>query len=154
MVTTITLWNKVSPIFPYLDDIRSGADDGQVRVSSARSEGSLQIFTVGVSVRRCSWLSFVVAISTLLSICSTTRFVFFNPLCLVVKDCKPVLLWVFPQPMFFHQLLDIVASKRVVFAVFKALCGDDVCRCPFPLLSFQCVFQATVDDEQSDEEDD
>ena len=71
----------------------------------------------------------------------------------VVKDCKPVLLRVFPQPMFFQQLLDLVASNRVVFAVFKALCGDYVCRCPFPLLSFQCVFQATVDDEQSDEED-
>ena len=80
VVATITLWNKVSPVFPYLDDIRSGADDGQVRVSSARSEDSLQIFTVGVSVRRCSCLSFVVAISTLLSICSTTRFGFFNPL--------------------------------------------------------------------------
>ena len=76
----ITLWNKVSLVFPYLDDIRSGADDGQVRVSSAKSEDSLQIFTVGVSARRCSWLSFVVAISTLLSICSTTRFGFFNPL--------------------------------------------------------------------------
>ena len=53
-----------SPTFPYLDDVHSGADDGQVRVSSARSKGSLQIFVVGVSVRRCSWLSFVVAIST------------------------------------------------------------------------------------------
>ena len=45
-------------------------------------------------------------------------------------------------------------KQRVIFAVFKALCGDDVCRCPFQLLHFQCVFQGPVDDEQSDEEDD
>ena len=41
-------WNKVSLIFPHLDDVRSGADEGQVGVSSASSEGSLQIFAVGV----------------------------------------------------------------------------------------------------------
>ena len=45
-------------------------------------------------------------------------------------------------------------KQRVVFAVFKALCGDDICRCFFPLLPFQCVFQVPVDDEQSVEEDD
>ena len=38
-------------------------------------------------------------------------------------------------------------KKRVVFAVFKALCGDGVCRCHFPLLLLQCIFQAPVDDE-------
>jgi len=41
-----------------------------------------------------------------------------------------------------------------LFAVFKVSCGDGVCRCLFLLLPFQCVFQAPVDDEQSDEEDD
>ena len=60
----MTLWNKVSPAFLYLDDVLSGADDGQVRVSSAKSKDSLQIFTVGVPIRRCSWLFFVVATST------------------------------------------------------------------------------------------
>ena len=45
-------------------------------------------------------------------------------------------------------------KQRVVFAVFKALCGDGVCRCSFLLLSFQCVFQTPVDDKQSVEEDD
>ena len=45
-------------------------------------------------------------------------------------------------------------KQRVVFAVFKALCGDGVCRCPFPLLLFQCIFQSLVSDEQSIEEDD
>ena len=45
-------------------------------------------------------------------------------------------------------------KKRVVFAVFKALCGDGVCRCPFLLLPFQCISEVSVEDEQSDEEDD
>ena len=45
-------------------------------------------------------------------------------------------------------------NQRVVFAVFKVLCGDGVCRCSFFLLPFQCVFQAPIDDEQSVEEDD
>ena len=31
-------------------------------------------------------------------------------------------------------------QQRVAFAVFKALFGEDVCRCPFSLLSFQCNF--------------
>ena len=108
----MTFWNKVSPTFPYLDDVRSGADDGQVRVSSARSEDSLQIFAVGVSIRRCSWLSFVVATSTssLDLFCDKIRFL--QPSVLVVKDCKPVLLGVFPQPRFFQQLLDLVASSE------------------------------------------
>ena len=45
-------------------------------------------------------------------------------------------------------------KQRVIFAVFKVLCGVDICRCPFLLLPFQCVFQAPIDDEQSVEEDD
>jgi len=45
-------------------------------------------------------------------------------------------------------------KQRVVLAVFKALCGNDVCRCPFPLLPLQCIFQVSVDDKQSEEEND
>ena len=97
----MTFWNKVSPAFPYFDDVRSGADDGQARVSSARSEGFLQIFAVGVSVRRCSWLSFVVAISTSSIDLFGDKIRFLQPFVLVVKDCKSVLLGVFLQPMFF-----------------------------------------------------
>jgi hypothetical protein len=48
-----------------------------------------------------------------------------------------------------HQFALLAA---VVFAVFKALCGDGVCRCYFFLLTFQCAFQAPVDDKQSVEE--
>ena len=95
VVATMTFWNNVSPAFFYLDDIRSGADDGQVRVSSARSESSLQIFAVGVSVRRCSWLSFVVAISTSSFDLFGDKIRFLQPSILVVKDCKSVLFGVF-----------------------------------------------------------
>jgi hypothetical protein len=34
----------------------------------------------------------------------------------------------------------------VVLAIVKALCGDDVCRCSFLLLHFQCIFQASADE--------
>ena len=108
----MTLWNKVSSVFPYLDDVRSDADKGQLGVSSTRSEGSLQIFAVGVSVRRCSWLSFLVAISTSSFDLFGDTIRFLQPSILVVNDCKPVLLGVFPQPMFFQQLLDLVASSE------------------------------------------
>ena len=108
----MTLWNKVSPVFFCLDDVRSGTDDGHVRVSSARSEGSLQIFVVGVSVRRCSWLSFVVAISTSFFDLFGDKIRFLQPSVLVVKDCKPVLLEVFLRPMFVLRFLDLVVSSE------------------------------------------
>ena len=108
----MTLWNKVSSAFPYLDDVCSDADDGQVRVSSVRSEGSLQIFAVGVSVRRCGWLSFVVAILTSSFDLFGDKIRFLLPSDLVVKDCKPVLLGVFPPADIFQRLLDLVASSE------------------------------------------
>ncbi|RLN39689.1 hypothetical protein C2845_PM01G18420 [Panicum miliaceum] len=37
VAATMTLWNKVSPASPYLDDVRSDADEKPVRVGSARS---------------------------------------------------------------------------------------------------------------------
>ena len=108
----MTLWNKVSPAFSYLDDVRFGADDGQVGVSSARSEGSLQIFAVGVSINRCGWLSFVVATSTSSFDLFCDKIWFLQPSISVVKDCKPVLLGVFLQPMFFQRLLNLVVSSE------------------------------------------
>jgi hypothetical protein len=56
---------------------------------------------------------------------------------LMVKVCKPVFLG---GSSFFQWILDLIVSDGWIFAVFKALHGDGVCRCPFPLLSFQCVF--------------
>jgi len=96
VAATIIFWNKVSPAFPYCDDVLSDADDGQVGVSFARSEGSLQIFAVSVSIKRCSWLSFVVVISTSSFDLFCGKIRFLQPSVWVVKDCKPALLGVFP----------------------------------------------------------
>ena len=104
-------WNKVSSVVFYLDDVRSGADDGQVGVSSVRSEGSLQIFAVGLSIKRCSWLSFIVATSTSSFDQFCDKIWFLQPAISVVKDCKLVLLGVFLQPMFFLRLLDLIVSS-------------------------------------------
>ena len=76
----MTFWNKLSLAFPCLDDVCSGADDGQVEASSARSECSLQIFVVAVSIRRYSWLSFVMVMSTSSFDLFCDKFRFFNPL--------------------------------------------------------------------------
>ena len=108
----MTLWNKVPHAFFYLDDVRSGVDDGQVGLSSARSEGSLQIFAVGVSINRCGWLSFVVATSTSSFDIFCDKIRFLQPSVSVINDCKHVLLEVFPQPMFFLRLLDLIASSE------------------------------------------
>jgi hypothetical protein len=62
VVVKLTLWNKVSPTCPYLDDVLSRSGEGPVRVGSARSADSLQIFAVGVFVRRFRWLSLVVEV--------------------------------------------------------------------------------------------
>ena len=86
-------------------------------------------------------MSFVVATSTSSFDLFCDNIWFFQPSILAVKDCKPVLLRVFPPT----DVLSAIArsrKQRVVFAVFKALYGDDVCKCLFPLLSFQCVFHA------------
>jgi hypothetical protein len=54
------------------------------------------------------------------------------------------------------DVISVVARSRckqwVVFAVFRALCGNSICRCYFLLLPFRCTFQAPVDDKQSKEE--
>ena len=79
---------------------------------------------------------------------------FLQPSVLVVNDCKPVLLGGVPPADVLSAVARSRYKHRVVFAVFKALCGDGVCRYPFPLLPFQCISQVSVDDEQSEEEDD
>ena len=75
--------------------------------------------------------------------CDKIRYL--QPSVLVAKDYKPALLGVFPK----NVLSTVVRSRckqRVVFSVFKALCGVSVCRYFFPLLPFHGVFQASVDD--------
>ena len=55
---------------------------------------------------------YVVAISTYSFDLFCDKIRFLQPSILVLKDCKPVLLGVFPQPMFFQRLLDLVASSE------------------------------------------
>jgi hypothetical protein len=112
VVVKTTLWNKVSPASPYLDDVLSGADEGPMRVGSARSVDYLQIFVVGVFVRRCTWLFFVGAVLISFFDLFFTKFWFLQPAGLVITDCKSVLLGVLPQPMFFQHLPDLIVSSR------------------------------------------
>jgi len=141
VVVTMTLWNKVSPAFSYLDDVRFGADDGQVRVSSAISEGSLQIFAVGVSIRRCSCLSFVVATSTSSFDLFCDKIRFLQPSVSVVKDCKPVLLGVFLRPMFFQRLLDLVVSSECFLRSSKPCVAMAFAGVPFSYCLFSVFFK-------------
>jgi len=89
----------------------------------------------------------------LLSIYSTSRLGFFNSL-FCGEGLQAYVAWSVPPADVFSAAARSHCKQLVVFAVFKALCGDDVCRCLFPLLPFQCIFQVSVDDEQSNEEDD
>ena len=135
------LWNKVSPAFPYLDDVRSGADDSQVRASFARSEENLQIFAVGVSIRKFSWLSFVVETSTSSFDFFCVKIRFLQPSVLMVNDCKPVLLGVFPQPMFFLRLLDLLASSEWFLRSSKPCVAMVFAGVPFPYCFFSIFFK-------------
>jgi hypothetical protein len=111
VVVKMTLWNKVSPASPYLDDVLFGTGEGPVRVGSARSVDYLQIFAVGVFVRRSSWLSFVGAVLITFFDLFFVKFLVLQPTGVVMTDCKPALLEVLPQPMFFQRLLDLVVSS-------------------------------------------
>lgn len=67
------------------------------------------IFVVGVSTMRCSWLAFVVATST------SSFDLFLGHSILMVNVCKPVLLEIFLQSMFFQWLLDLIVSSKFFF---------------------------------------
>jgi hypothetical protein len=58
LVAMMVLWNKVSPVSPYLDDVRSGIGERLVRVWSIRSVDLFKILAVGVFNRESiCWLS-------------------------------------------------------------------------------------------------
>jgi hypothetical protein len=46
LVAMMVLWNKVSPVSPYLDDVRSGIGERLVRVWSVRSVDLFKILAV------------------------------------------------------------------------------------------------------------
>ena len=94
-----------------------------------------------MSVRRCSWLSFIVAISTSSFDLFGYKIWFLRPSILVVKDCKPVLLWVFPQPMFFQQLLDLVASSEWFLRSSKPCVAMTFAGVPFNYCIFSVFFK-------------
>ena len=114
------LWNKVSPAFPYLDDVRSGADDGQVGVSSARSEGSFQIFAVGVSIRRCSWLFFCCGDFDLFFRSVRRQDPVSSTICFGGEGLQACVAWGVPPADVLSAVARSHCKQRVVFAVFKA----------------------------------
>ena len=57
---------------------------------------------------------------------------FLQPSVLMMKDCKPVLLGVFPQPMFFQQLLDLVVSNEWFLRLSKPRVVMMFAGVPFP----------------------
>ena len=93
-----------------------------------------------MSIRRCSWLSFVVATSTYSfdQFCDKIRFL--QPSVLVVKDCKPVLLGVSPQPMLFQQLLDLIVSSEWFLRSSKPCMAMMFAGVPFPYCLFSVFF--------------
>lgn len=109
-VAAMVCWNKVSPASTYLDNVRSSADKGPVRVCVVGSVGSLQILAVCVSIKESRWLAIGVATSTPSSVllCGMVQFLqIHGP---VVMDCKPVLRGVMLQPMFLQRFLDLISS--------------------------------------------
>jgi hypothetical protein len=97
VVVKMVLWNKVSLASPYLDDVLSGTGEGPVRVDSTISVASLQTFAVGVFVTRCSWMSFVGVVLIPFFNLFFVKFRYFQPVGLVMNDCKSALLGVFPN---------------------------------------------------------
>jgi hypothetical protein len=132
VVVKMTLWNKVSPASPYLDGVLSGTGEGPARVGSARCVDYLQIFAVGVFVRRCSWLCFVGAVLITFFDLFFVKFRFLQPTGVVMTDCKPALLGVLPQPMFFQRLLDLVVSSGWFLRSSKPCVTMAFAGAPFP----------------------
>jgi hypothetical protein len=128
VVVKMMLWNKVSSASPYLDDVLSGADEGPVRVA------------VGVFVTRCNWLSFVGAVSISFFDMFFVKFRFLQPAGLVMTDCKPALLGVLPQLMFFQRLLDLVVSSRWFLRSSKPCVVMAFACAPFPCC-FSTIFK-------------
>lgn len=100
-------WNKVSTCSPCLDDVQSNTDEGHVRVGVARIVGSLYILVASVSIKRNIWLGIEAVTLTSSFKLFYTMSRFLQPSELVVKDCKPSLCGVMPQPIYLEQLLNL-----------------------------------------------
>ena len=135
------LWNKVSPVFPYLDDVRSGTNDGQVGVSFVKFKGSLYIFAAEVcqsgDAVGCLLLW---RLRHLLSICSAIISGFFNPLFWRWRIASLCCLGCSPQPMFFQRLLDLVSSEWCLWSS-KLCVAMTFASVTFPYCLFSVFFK-------------
>lgn len=133
-------WNKVSPASTYLDNVRSSADKGPVRVCVVGSVGSLQILAVCVSIKESRWLAIGVATSTPSSVllCGMVQFLqIHGP---VVMDCKPVLRGVMLQPMFLQRFLDLISSGEWLFRSLKSGMVRESAGVPVLYCWFSAIF--------------
>jgi hypothetical protein len=69
----------------------------------------------------------------------------------VVQDCKLILCGVRPQLMVNHQLSYLLFVMSGDCGL--SLCDEGVCRCFYPLMSLQFIFQPPLDDDQARKED-
>jgi hypothetical protein len=153
VVATMTYWNKVSLASLYCVDVRSGVDEGPVSVWSIRSVGSLQILVavvVVVFIEGSSQMAFFTAISTFscgLFYCKVWHLQYSV---LMVKDCKPVLLGGFLQPMFFQWVLDLVVSGEWILRSSKPCIARVFAGVPFLCRLFSVFFnlRQAMDDQR------
>jgi hypothetical protein len=64
-----------------------------------------------------------------------------QPSILATKDCKPALLGVLPQPMFFQQLLDLVVSNEWFLRSSKPCVAMTFAGTPFPCYLSSAFFK-------------
>jgi hypothetical protein len=69
------------------------------------------------------------------------KFRFLQPAGLVMMDCKPTLLGVLPQPMFFQRLLDLVVSSGWFLRSSKPCVAMAFAGAPFPYCLSSAFFK-------------
>ena len=120
--------------FLYLDNVWCCAQEGLVSIGSANLKVLFRFLQLVCQLGDAVDYLLLQRLQPLSLICYVTRSGFLNPL-----------FW----GVHLADVLSVVARsycrQRVVFAVFKVLCGDGVCWYLFPLLPFHCFFQAPVD---------
>ena len=138
----MTLWDKVSSASPYLNDIRSGIDEGPVRVWFVKSVSSLQILAVVVFILISSWLTCRCDDQDIFFRSIRQQGLVFSTLCYDGEELQACVPWRVPPTDILSMGTRSRYQQRVAFTVFKAMFGEDVCRCFFSLPSIQCNFQA------------
>ena len=141
VTAAMTCWNKVSPASPYLEGIRFNINEGHVRVCVARSVGSLRILVVGVSIKWSNCLVIGAETSTSsVVLCSTIRFLPPLDWWWRIEACVA---WGATPTGIHPATTRSRCSRRVALAVFKALYGKGICRCPFSLTACSVYFSTS-----------